>query len=204
VFEEGAFDDQEISRYSLYTGASCPNSSDQNSKGVGWDTSHGTRQPVVFAALFETREQTGMSWPDEAALAGLGRGFAYGVFEGDLERPRLRNFLDGSNGWYDVIEKTCSGYPPFGLSIALLYGAWGRYTPFAPEVGPIVAAARRILLSEEPRDIAVRADIWDKARYNDGQRRQLGFVNKGLTVWMLPILSTYAIGRDGGSSDKNR
>ena len=162
--------------------------------------SHGTRQPVVFSSLFETRAVTGVNWPDEAVLAGFGRAFAIGVFEGNLNRPRLRNYLDGSNGWYRVNVETCTGHRPFGLSYALIYGAWGRYVPFAPEVGPIVAAARHILTSDDPADVAFRSDVWDKGRYVDGQLKSEYIAKAGVSVWALPLLSTYASGiaRSGG------
>jgi hypothetical protein len=193
VYEAGAFRDHEVDRFANYEGSSCPRD-DAPAVGVGWDVSHGTRQPVVFSALYELRPLTGMTWPDKEALAGFGRAFAYGVFEGDLSRPRLRNFLDGSNGWYQGDAKTCTGFPPFSLSEALPYGAWGRYTPFAPEVGPIVMSARRLLSSAVPDDVTFRKNVWDKARFVDGQLHQNEYVNGELSVWMLPLLSTYAIG----------
>ena len=193
VYEAGAFRDHDVDRFANFAVQACPTDEDR-ADGVGWDVSHGTRQPVVFTALYELRPLTGMDWPDADDLAGFGRAFAYGVFEGNLSRPRLRNFLDGANGWYQGDPKTCSGFPPFSLSEALLYGAWGRYTPFAPEVGPIVAAARRVLFSADDEDTAFRKEVWDKARYVNGQPHHSRYVNGELSAWMLPLLSTYAIG----------
>ena len=195
VFDPGAADDHEDSYFSLYSVEACPSAAERGSKGVGWDVSHGARQPVVFSSLFETRALTGVDWPDGAVLAGFGRAFAYGVFEGNLNRPRLRNYLDGSNGWYRANERTCTGYRPFGLSYALIYGAWGRYVPFAPEVGPIVAAAHHILTSDDPADVAFRFDVWDRARYVDGRLKNDNIAKAKVSVWTLPILSTHAVGR---------
>ncbi len=194
VFDAGAADDHEDSHFSLYSVEACPSAAERRSKGVGWDVSHGTRQPVVFSSLFETRAVTGVNWPDEAVLAGFGRAFANGVFEGDFNRPRLRNYLDGSNGWYRANEGTCTGYRPFGLSYALISGAWGRYVPFAPEVAPIVAAARHILISDDPADVAFRSDVWDKAQYVDGRLKSDNIATAKVSVWALPLLSTHAIG----------
>lgn len=195
VFDAGAADDHPDSRFSGYSAEACPTADNQGSHDVGWDVSHGSRQPVVFTSLFETKSATGINWPDETVLAGFGRAFAYGVFEGNLDRPRLRNYLDGANGWYRVEERTCTGHRPFGMSMALVYGAWGRYTPFAPEVGPIIDAAHRIVISKDPVDMAFRRDVWDKARYVNGRLTNEDIAASSVSVWTLPLLSTYAIGR---------
>lgn len=193
VFDAGANDDHEDSWYGSFSVDGCPIQDSSRPRGLGWDVSHGTRQPVVFSALFETREATQVSWPDEAVLGGFGRAFASGVFDGDLARPRLRNYLDGSNGWYKADAKTCSGFRPFGMSYALIFGAWGRYTPYAPEIAAIVGAARHILTSREPADITLRLTVWDRPRYLDGRPKNEGMADPPVSVWSLPLLSTYAI-----------
>lgn len=196
VFDAGANDDHDDSLYAAFSEEQCPPNERRAAHGVGWDVSHGTRQPVVFSALLDTKDRTGVGWPDEAVLAGFGRAFAFGVFEGNLKKPRLRNYMDGSNGWYRVDEKHCSGYRPFGMSYALIFGAWGRYTPYATEVGKIVEAAREILTSKDSADTTFRLTVWDRPRYINGRPQNEGMANPSVSVWSLPLLSTYAIDSD--------
>jgi hypothetical protein len=192
VFDPGGFDGHPDHRFAGYSGAEFPTAEKAGPSGASWDSSHGGRQPSVFPSLYETRGATGAAWPDAGAIAAFARSFAFAVFEGDLKRPRLRNFLDGSNGWYRADLAKHLGYPPFGLTCALLYMPWGRYAAFEPAIAPIVAAAWRIVASDDPQDVAFRNRMFETPRENGGSGVPDASV-RGASQWLFPLLAAYPL-----------
>jgi hypothetical protein len=192
VFDPGAYDTYSEQRFAGYEGADFPTSDKARSSGSGWDVSHGGRQVSVFLSLYETRGATGATWPDAKVITGFARSFAFAVFEGDTNRPRLRNFLDGSNGWYRVDLDKHSGYPPFGLTYALLFMPWGRYAAFEPAIGPIIAAAWRIIASDDTGDVAFRNRMFETPQEIGGSGKPVMSVRGG-SQWLFPLLASYPL-----------
>jgi hypothetical protein len=189
VLDPGAYDDYPDHWFAGYTGDAYPSAKNAGPSGAGWDSSHGGRQVSVLLSLYETRGATGAHWPDTATLAAFARAFAFAVFEGDLKHPRLRNFLDGSNGWYKVNLRERRGYPPFGLTQALLYIPWGRYAAFEPEVGRIVSAVWRIVESDDQEDVDFRSRAFESPKEMGGTGVPTAAV-RGASVVLFPLLTT--------------
>lgn len=103
--------------------------------GTGsWDISHGRRLVQVFGTLHKHRELTGSPWPDEETLRQLARQVTFAVFNGDLDEPGFRNFLDGSDGWYRVnyAGRLGFGYAPGQLASTFInsgYCSWSDREP---------------------------------------------------------------------------
>lgn len=81
---------------------------------VGWDVSHYHRIPVILRSLHETRAATGQSFPIEEDLQAAADHIATRVYlgEADPSIPGLKNFADGSDGWYRVDPDRDFGIPP--------------------------------------------------------------------------------------------
>jgi hypothetical protein len=81
---------------------------------VSWDVSHARRIPIALRSLWDARPASGATWPDSSAMVGIVKGYLYRAFTGDLRRPRFKNFLDGTDGWYRAgyAGREGFGYPP--------------------------------------------------------------------------------------------
>ena len=145
-FDLGMWDEFSEYAYSGYTGEKFPQMSDRKpGENVGWDISHGRRFVDVFDALYDNRGVTGQSFPDDAVMRGLANQLAYGVFNGDIDRPLFRNFMDGANGWYRVgyMGRPDAGSRPYGLTSAGPTGGYGFWAKFNPDIRSIMMAFRR-------------------------------------------------------------
>jgi hypothetical protein len=110
---DGDFDDFPDLAFAGDTGRQLPTSSAAPSHGVGWDVSHATRLPQVLRTLDDTRHRTGVEAFTQPELRLLVNQFVYRVSQGDLGRPRLANYMDGSDGWNRVgYHGPAYGYPP--------------------------------------------------------------------------------------------
>jgi hypothetical protein len=111
---DGDFDDHPDMAWAGYAGSSFPGAGDRKKpQGASWDVSHFYRVPVVLRALHDTRGATGSPFPSQADLAAVVNQYVYRVSNRDPARPLLRNFFDGSDGWYRVgYHGADYGYPP--------------------------------------------------------------------------------------------
>jgi hypothetical protein len=109
--------------FSAYTGSSFPSSVDKSMQpNLSWDSSHASRLPILFRALYDNKKATGTGFSPSGAGNGFPTGhdiqmiinqYLYRVFQGDSAKPLFNNYFDGSNGWYRVgYSGSNFGYPP--------------------------------------------------------------------------------------------
>lgn len=102
----------------------------------------GTRFVDVFDTLYDNRDITHQSFPDEAVMKGLANQVAYGVFNRDFKHPLFTNYMNGTNGWYRVGYQGRKNYgmAPYGLSKTIPVGGYGFWNRFNPDIGKILTA----------------------------------------------------------------
>ncbi|MFO0610344.1 MAG: LamG domain-containing protein [Polyangiales bacterium] len=197
VFDPGMWNEHPDWFYAGYEGAPYPTASDRaTSPSAGWDLSHATRYVWAFGSLHELRAVTGSSFPSPRVMQGLAHQFAYRIFEGDLARPRFRNFFDGANGWYRVgyDGRPGFGYQPWDLSAAALegYGFWSEHDP---AIAPVLDALWAMVNSRDPAVVAFRdAHYYRYWQSRDGALVRQGGLDEGMrrTYATLTFAPTFA------------
>jgi hypothetical protein len=142
-FDSGFWDACPGNAYAGYIGDKFPEPADKKAAvSLGWDISHARRFVDVFDTLYDNRDITHQSFPDETIMKGLANQVAYGVFNGDFKHPLFTNYMNGANGWYRVgyQGRINFGYGPYGLSTAIPEGGYGFWNRFNPDIGKILAA----------------------------------------------------------------
>lgn len=139
-FDLGVWKDHPDHAYVGYTGGSSPlGQSAMPQSSVGWDVSHATRFVNFFETLYRNRSLTGQTWVDDELMSRIANQLVYGAFNKDLDEPLLNNFMDGTNGWYRVgYTSGFGGYSPNELTQALIFGGYGFWGRFHPDVARVV------------------------------------------------------------------
>jgi hypothetical protein len=140
-FDLGVWDGYEDYAFSGCEGETYPTGQQQlAAQDVGWDISHARRFVNVFDALYDCKDVTGADFPGEGVMKGLANQLAYGVFNGDFDKPLFANFMDGTNGWFRVgyAGREHFGYPPYGLSDSVPTGGYGFWNRFNGDIGRIM------------------------------------------------------------------
>jgi hypothetical protein len=108
----GDYDDHPDYAYAGNTGAAQP-TVPAPMAGLGWDSSHAYRFPVIFRTLYETSAATGQSFPAKSDLVALANSYVHQASNGNASLPGFSNFIDGWNGWFQAEETDIpNGYPP--------------------------------------------------------------------------------------------
>ena len=108
----GDLDDYPTLAYTADTGPAVPTAPNPQA-GLMWDIDHSYRFPIVFRSLYETQSATGAGFPKLNDLVALANTYVHLAFNGDAQLPAFSNFLDGSDGWFDVGDPSLAdGYPP--------------------------------------------------------------------------------------------
>jgi hypothetical protein len=108
----GDLDDYPTYNYAGDTGPTVPTTPDPL-YGLMWDIDHSYRFPIVFRSLYETRSATGASFPTLYDLVSLANTYVHLAFTGNPQMPAFTNYLDGTDGWFDVGDPSLAdGYPP--------------------------------------------------------------------------------------------
>jgi hypothetical protein len=136
-------------------------------RSTSWDISHSYRLPVLLHSLAETRHATHLRFPSDEDIRLLVRQYLYRVFDGDWQRPRFNNFLDGSDGWYRVDPTRHTGIPPSRfcdtrsgsrpcLSLGAVFG-WGMLASYEPDLTSLQHALIEMALSTDAPVVEFRA-----------------------------------------------
>jgi hypothetical protein len=108
----GDYDDHPDYAYAGNLGAAQP-AAPAPGIGLGWDSSHAYRFPVIFRSLYETQSATGVTFPSKSDLVALGNTYVHLAYDGNQQLPGFSSFIDGWDGWYGVAAPDIpSGYPP--------------------------------------------------------------------------------------------
>jgi hypothetical protein len=149
-------------------------------QSASWDISHACRLPTFLRALYENRKATRLSFPDYRDLQLAVNQYVYRVYNGDASRPLLRNYLDGSDGWFRVgYHGAQFGYPPSRFCDThnperpcLTTGgilAWGQLAFVSPDLAILESALMRMAVSTD-QEIA---DFRSRYYFHDQQPFEL-------------------------------
>lgn len=138
ALDPGVWRDHPDFAWSAYQGSMFPKADQaQVAQDCTWDVSHARRFVPVFSSFNRHQNLLSSAAFGNEFMEGLANQLVYGAFDGDFEWPLLRNYMSGHNGWYRVDPEASTGYPPFGLSRALLDGGYGVWSEFNPDIGLI-------------------------------------------------------------------
>ncbi len=191
-FDRGIWDDYHTHAYSGYTGATSPlGQPEQPGSNVGWDISHARRFVDVFGTLYRNRNVTGQTFPGMTTMQQLANQFVYGVFNKDLTRPKVSNYMDGTNGWYRVgYTPGFPGHGPYGLSSALLTGGYGHWAEFSSDMALLRDSLWDMIASVSTKDTSGHfrdcALFMETEAYSNGNGRYLKFDG---TTYLSPGVS---------------
>jgi hypothetical protein len=198
-FDLGAWGDHPNNEYSGYTGERFPTEKDKKAAGeLGWDISHARRFVHVFDTFYDNKQVMGQAFPDQEVMKGLTNQVIYGAFNRDFSKPLFSNFMDGTNGWYEVnyLGRSGFGYAPYDMSIAIITGGYGLWSKYNPDMLKVMDALWKMLESRDP-DIALHREMhYESAHYeNYARKRTVSFSR--VTSWeLLNFLSAYETGEE--------
>jgi len=159
AFDRGMWDDNPSTQYAacrspLPPPAPCPG------REVTQDVSHAQRWPWWLQSFGEAARGT----PDEPIIRKWRRALARQIgekvirFDAD-RRPLMTNFIDGRDGWYNLVTKdgVLSGHRPSSLTgWSMRYGAWALLAPLSARLADGYRAFCRVIVSDDPADITFR------------------------------------------------
>ena len=129
-------------------------------RDVSEDISHASRWPFWLESMLGGQLSGS---PNEHYLRGLIDRLAWQfgtkvVSWDEHNRPAMRNFLDGVDGWYQVGRYGPTfGYGPSSLGAAVAYGSWFALARYGdPNVRRFGRALCELMRSNDPDDIAFR------------------------------------------------
>lgn len=164
----GDFDDHPINAYAGYFGQTFPSIKDRKAPmGISWDISHSFRIPVFMRSLYDTKSATQLDFPSKQDIILLTNQYMYRVFQGDFTHPHLNNYLDGSNGWYNVGHGgPNTGFPPaqycnchtskLHCTIVGAVQGWGLLATFNPDLVNLQQSLIRLASAEDPESVAFK------------------------------------------------
>lgn len=159
-FDRGAWRDNPVAAYARCTEPTLPRR-ECPAEDYVTDVSHGQRWPVWLASFAEAARGT----PEEARVELWRRNLARQVVEQVVRfdaagRPVMANFLDGSDGWYNVVQTgSGTGHRPSSLTgWAMRMGNWQLLADYDPRIREVYARFCRVITSNDPADIRFRTE----------------------------------------------
>jgi hypothetical protein len=200
VFDPGAWRDHPDSAFAGYTGETFPTEDDRRltADDLGWDFSHATRYVEVFGSLYLRRDILDTDFPSRQTLEGFANQVAYAIFNGDLEMPLFANFFDGTNGWFRVNYSGREGfaYAPYDLSASMIYGSYGLWSEFNPDLVRIMHALWTMITSDRPDVVQHRTEHYEQRFYYEYERSGSDIFDLNGSSRLLPFLSSFPIPRE--------
>jgi hypothetical protein len=188
----GEWDDYPDYAYTgVTTGPEAPTVPDSK-PGVGWDSSHSYRFPVVFRSLYETASFTGATFPARNDLVALANSYVHLAFDPTSTWPVFNNFLDGTDGWFRVGYMGQGGYPPHRFCDAIQLG--NCLTPGTVQGWGELAFVNPELASLEQRLITLAYDDSPGATTFKDQHYYYGDSHYSISNGLYPWLMIYVAG----------
>ena len=160
--------------------------------GVGWDVSHGWRIVWMLDLFSAHAAELGLAGDWRSLRAAFINQFRLKVLTGDAV-PLLRNYFDGSNGWYrvDYSGRKGDGTPPFGLSWALLQNDWGAFVRDNRQVRDAFATMWRALASPTRDQCEVLSSVYlGNSFWRDRKPVPTPLLGGAAGLSLLPLLAT--------------
>ncbi len=143
TFQEGAWAKHPDFQYSEYLGATFPTEKDiKGDKNIGIDIPHSSRVIYLLEMLYNTKKSLN-SFPTKQDMIEYSDNFYYRVFNQDFNKPRFKNYLNGSNGWFRVNydKREGYGYSPFMAgTVGALLGGYPRLSVYNSNISKIFIA----------------------------------------------------------------
>lgn len=207
----GDYDGYVDNDYSGYEGQAYPTINEKSNKpGISWDVSHFFRVPFTFRSFIDNKGATGTDFPTDDEVRLLANQYMYRVFRGDFQKPIIRNFFDGTDGWYRVsyhhtgkedaiapsLYCSMSDSGRSCLTTAGIY-AWGelasQYAPLATYEAGLLNLAK----TTDPVNNCFQSTCFREVHYKYGL--SFSFVDKNgkeqYPFMLLTILSELALGQ---------
>lgn len=196
----GDYDWHEDMEYAGYTGESFPTPA-QKAKphGASWDISHFSLIPMFFRSLNDTKQATGVDFPQKSDLEAFCNQFAFHVFDSDIKKPLFRNFFDGSDGWYRVNYSGRANYgiapsrycnmsdPSHGcLTISGIY-SWGLLVALNSDVARVQMGLIDLARSSDPSIACFQPACFRERYYRYGEA-SFSFLDQDGNVQYPPAL----------------
>ena len=160
--------------------------------GVGWDVSHGWRIVWMLDLFSAHATELGLSGDWRSLRAAFINQFRLKVLAGEAV-PLLRNYFDGSNGWYRVnySGRKGEGIPPFGLSRALLQNDWGAFVRDNRQVREAFRTTWRALVSPTREQCEVLSSVYlGNSLWRDWKPIPTPLSGGAAGLSLLPLLAT--------------
>ncbi|MEI4197526.1 hypothetical protein [Roseovarius sp. E0-M6] len=131
------------------------------------DVSHAQRWPQWLRSLSgaaELRGRIDLAKELEDRRVGLARQISGAALYWRDQRPVLRNFISGADGWYRY-DKDVKGYghPPSSLTgWAFGFGAYSALAPLNPDLAKAYREFCSVIQSDDPKDVAFRVKFYSQ------------------------------------------
>jgi hypothetical protein len=103
----------------------------------------------VFNTLYANRDITRQTFPDREVMRKMTNQFIYGSFNKNFDEPLFTNFMDGTNGWFRLVQA------PYAQSPTAMSGGWATWRPFNPDVDRVMEALNRLVIGKQKSDAAI-------------------------------------------------
>lgn len=193
VVQPGDFSAHFDHAYAGYVGDAFPQPADQaRVSGLSIDIPHAGRLVTLLFALAEDHPEPERRAEFAAWRERLANQLAYIVFNGNLDAPRFRNFLDGSNGWYRVNHEGRDGFgfPPYSAGLAWLYMPFMRLAPFHTRIAAIGDAVWRVLQATGGPACEAGRSAFGTYQYRNGKLQEPGVLQQDVTEFSFPFFVT--------------
>lgn len=191
-FDPGVWTDFEDFIQAGHESSDFPDGPASPKRGVGWDVSHGWRIVWMLDLFSAHAAEIGFSGDWRSVRAAFINQFRLKVLtEGAV--PLLRNYFDGSNGWYrvDYAGRNGDGIPPFGLSRALLENDWGTFVRDDRQVRDAFRTMWRALASPTGDQCKVLSSVYlENSFWRDRKSVPTPLSGGAAGLSLLPLLAT--------------
>lgn len=159
---------------------------------LSWDLSHSYRLVPALLGLAEAGEAEEVRTRFDAFATLFANQIVHRVFNGDVHRPRFRNFIDGSNGWYRVAYdgRDRFAYPPWALSIVMATTPYMRLAQRNPRLREVAAVLWSIVDNPTGPYCRIAHDQYAVAELHGGKRQPSRLFGPDRTGAVLPFVAT--------------
>ena len=171
-FDLNIWNDYSDFAYAGYTRDRFPLPQNKKTTSVAWDLSHARRFVQVFDTLARNKQLLGGGFPSAIVMQGVANQLIYGTFNGDFNKPLFTNYMNGANGWYRVnyANRRGFGYAPYDMSIAVVSGGYGFWTPYNKDMKSIMNSLWQMILSTQGDIVRHRKLHYENNYYSNFDR----------------------------------
>jgi hypothetical protein len=192
-FDVGAWDDHPTNEYAGVMSAEKPSKSQKKKiKNTSWDISHAFRFVIIFETFARYKTPLNLSFPDTATMQGFANQLAYTIFNKNFKLPLFTNYFNGGNGWQRIDDEG-RGFGPYMMSNAFLYGGYGYWAKYNPDILKIEDSIFDLVLSNDTAQTKHRNTFYGSSLKYESPTNK----TTDLDIWMwLQFLTVYDLNRN--------